>query len=532
MRQAALALSLLCLGAASRQAGKPTYDLILKNAQVVDGAGNPWFRADVAISGGTIAAVGHPLRGPAVRVIDVAGQVVAPGFIDVHTHARRGIFDLPTADNYVRQGVTTVFEGQDGSSPLPIRDFLERAARAQPAVNFGTFIGHGSVRQEVLGRMDRRATPEELARMADMVRQGMAEGAFGLSSGLFYLPGVFAPTEELIALSLVAAESGGIYITHMRNEAAKVLDSVRETIAIGEGAHIPVQITHHKVAGVAQKGKSRETLRLVAEARARGVDITLDAYPYTASSTSLENLLPVWSREGGREHLLARLADAEQRPKIKEAIVENIRLDRGGGDPANVQVAFCEWSTSLPGKNLTQITRERGGAQTLEGAADTVLWIIEQGGCRGIFHAIAAEDVDRIVGDPLTMIASDGEVVLFGKASPHPRSYGTFARVLAVYARERKLLSLEEAVRKMTSYPAARLGIADRGLVSPGMKADLVVFDPGRIADKATYDEPHQYAVGVSHVLVNGQIVFSDGKMTGARPGVVLYGPGFAKTAP
>jgi dihydroorotase/N-acyl-D-amino-acid deacylase len=376
--------------------------------------------------------------------------------------------------------------------------------------------------------VDRRANPEEMARMSGLVRQGMAEGAFGLSSGLFYLPGTFAPKEEVVALARVAAEAGGIYITHMRDEAAGVLESVRETIAIGEGAGLPAQITHHKVIGPAQKGMSRESLRLVEEARARGVDVTMDAYPYMAGRTGLDSLLPVWAREGGRQAMLARFADPAQRAKIVAGVVENLRNDRGAGNPANVQISYSPREPELAGKTLAEITRGRGRGPGFEPAAETVLEILEKSFVRAIFHSMAPEDVERIVVHPWTMIASDGEVVTADTAQ-HPRSYGTFARVLGEYVRERKLLTLEEAVRKMTSFPAARLNLSDRGLVMPGMKADLVVFDPERVADRSTYEKPHEYAEGFSHVIVNGQLVLDDGKMTGTRPGRVLYGPGYSR---
>lgn len=531
MKRAAFALSLVFLGATAPQAPAPAYDIILRNARVVDGAGSPWFRADVAISGDTIAAIGRPLSGRAARVIDVGGQIVSPGFIDMHTHARRGIFDLPTADNYLHQGVTTLMEGNDGNSPVPIGEFLEKVARARTACNMGTFIGHGSVREEVLGRVNRQANPAEMARMAAMVRAGMTEGAFGLSSGLVYLPGTFAPTQEVVALARIAAETGGIYITHMRDEAAGVMESVRETIAIGESADLPAQITHHKVAGPGQKGKSRETLRLVEEARARGVDVTMDAYPYMAGRTGLDSLLPVWAREGGREAMLARFADPTLRPKILAGIVESLRMDRGAGDPANVQISYSPREPELAGKTLAEITRARGRGTGFEAAAETVLEILQKSFVRAIFHSMAPEDVERIVVHPLTMIASDGEVVPVDTAQ-HPRSYGTFARVLGEYVREKKLLTLEEAVRKMTSFPAARLNLPDRGLLSPGMKADIVVFDPERVADRSTYEKPHQFAEGFSYVLVNGQLVLTEGTITGARPGKVLYGPGHARPAP
>jgi len=363
------------------------------------------------------------------------------------------------------------------------------------------------------------------------VRQGMRDGAFGLSTGLFYVPGIFTPTDEVIELAKVAGQMGGIHQSHMRNEAAGVLDSVRETIAIGERGGLPTQVTHHKIIGTGNWGKSVETLRLVHEARERGVDATIDQYPYTASSTGIGALLPPWALEGGQEQTIGRLADPAQRAKIKAAVVENLTVDRGGGDPKNVAIASCAWDPSLAGKNLAEITQARGKEPTFENAAETAMFIVEKGGAQGIFHAIDEKDLERILADPLTMVASDGEVPVFGKAAPHPRSYGTFARVLAVYVHDTGLLTLEEGVRKMTSLPAARLKLLDRGILRPGMKADIAVFDPARVRDKATFENPHQYAEGFSEVIVNGQVIYENGAMTAARPGRVLYGPSYAGPA-
>lgn len=511
--------------ATSLAAQQPDYDLLLRNGRVVDGSGAPWFRADVAIRGDSIAAVGRGLAGRARRTLDVGGAVIAPGFIDLHTHARRNIVKVPTADNYVRQGVTTLVEGPDGSSPLPLRPFLDEVRVARPVPNLGSFVGQGSVREKVIGLVDRKATPAELAEMQELVRQGMRDGAFGMSTGLFYLPGTFTPTAEVIELARVAGELGGIHISHMRQEAAQVLDSVRETIEIGEKGGLPTQVTHHKVIGTGNWGKSVETLRLIDAARARGVDATIDQYPYTASSTGLESLLPAWSREGGAAALQKRLQDPETRRRIQAAVVENLKYDRGGGDPKNVQFANCRWDESLAGKNLADATRAAGREVGFETAATTAIEMVEKGGCQSIFHAIGEEDLQRILKHPATMVASDGEVTTFGQASPHPRSYGTFVRVLGRYVREKKLLTLEEAVRKMTAMPAGRIGLADRGLLRPGMKADLAVFDPDRVADTATFEKPHQYAEGVSLVVVNGEVVFENGAMTAARPGRILLGP-------
>ena len=532
MRSTAV-LALLAAGLAlASSAGGQEYDLVIRNGRVVDGTGAPWRRADVAVRGDTIVAVAPRITAAARRSIDAAGRVVTPGFIDIHTHARRGIFEVPTAENYVRQGVTTLVEGQDGSSPLPLGAFLAKVAALRPAVNFASLVGHGSVREAVMGRADRAPSAAELGRMQDLVREAMREGAFGLSTGLFYVPGTFARTEEVVALARVAGEMGGIHVSHMRDEAGGVVASVRETIAIGEEGRLPTQVTHHKTIGRAAWGQSAETLRLVEEARRRGVDVTIDQYPYTASSTALSAaLFPAWALEGGTEAVKKRIASSADRARIRETVVEKIRNERGGGDAGNIGIAACGFDPSLEGKSLARIATERGLAPTVENAADLAIEIVERGGASGIFHAISEEDVARILVSPFTMVASDGEIPVFGKGAPHPRSYGTFARVLAVYVREKKLLTLEEAVRKMTSFPAARLGLGDRGLVRPGMKADLVVLDPETVRDRATFDEPHRYAEGVSLVLVNGQVVLDEKGMAGARPGRVLPGPGVTRAS-
>ena len=504
----------------------PAYDLILKGGRIVDGTASPWYAADLAITGDTIVRIAPAINDPAKRVVNVKGLVVAPGFIDVHTHARRGIFEVPTADNYVRQGVTTLIEGPDGGSPIPLAPFLDKVAATRITPNFAMFIGQGSVRSEIMGEVDRPATRDELEKMRALVRQGMEQGAFGLSSGLFYVPGAFTPTEEVIELARVAGALGGIYISHMRDEAKGLQESVRETIAIGEKGGLPTQITHHKVVGKKYWGGSIATLRMIDEARARGVDATIDQYPYTASATSIgAALLPAWAGEGGREATLKRLKDPATRAKIKAESVAIIRDERGGGDPKNVSVSACQFDPKLAGQNLAQITQGRGLAVTLENAAETALWIVEQGGCGGIFHAIGEDDLQRILAHPATMVASDGEVAVFGRNVPHPRSYGTFARVLGLYVRDKKVLSLEAAVRKMSSFPAQRLGLADRGVLRQGLKADIAVFDAATIRDTATFEEPHSYAEGVSLVVVNGEVAFEDGKMTAARPGRILHGP-------
>jgi dihydroorotase/N-acyl-D-amino-acid deacylase len=526
IRTLMLVAPLLALGAVVGTQ-TPAYDLILRGGRVVDGTGAAWFRADVAIAGDAIARIAPRIDADAGRTIDVTGQVVAPGFVDIHTHARRGIRRNPTAANYVRQGVTTVVEGPDGSSAVPLGPFLDEMAALDTSVNIGSFIGQGSIRSEVIGSEDRAATADEIEEMEELVAQGMTDGAFGLSTGLFYVPGAFTPTDEVVALAKVVGRFGGMHKSHQRNDAAGVLDSVRETIQIGEEGGIPTQVTHHKVIGKPYWGRSVDALRLIDDARARGVDVTSDQYPYTASSTSVTSaLVPAWALEGGNDALRERLLDPETRARVLADSLAMIRDERGGGDPVNVQFVSCGFDPTLTGKTLADLMTERGMAPTLEQAAEAVIWTVEQGGCRGIFHAMSEEDLVRILSHPTTMVASDGEVPTFGQANPHPRSYGTFARVLGRYVREQRVLTLEEAIRKMTSLPASRLKLTDRGVLRPGMKADIAVFDPATVRDTATFTEPHQYAQGFSLVVVNGQVVFNGAEMTDARPGRVLYGPG------
>jgi dihydroorotase/N-acyl-D-amino-acid deacylase len=519
-------LAAVMLAGTAAPGAAQTYDLVLRNGRVVDGTGSPWYRADVAIRGGVIAEVAPAVAGTGTREIDVAGRVIAPGFVDVHSHGGGGIFAVPTADNYVRQGVTTLIAGPDGSSALPIRPWLDSLAALPRTVNMGTMVGQGTIRARVIGSVNRAATAEELERMRALAEEAMRDGALGLSTGLFYVPGTFTPTEEVIELARVVGRLGGIHKSHMRNEAAGVVESVRETIRIGEEGGLPTQITHHKVIGPGYWGASVETLRLVDEARARGVDVTIDQYPYTASATSIQAaLLPAWALEGGMQRTRERLADPALRARIRDESARIIELERGGNDPDNIVISSCGWDASLAGRTLGDVMQMRGLEMSLHGAADAAFWITEQGGCGGIFHAIGEDDIGRIMRHPATMIASDGDVIVFGRAQPHPRSYGTFARVLSEYVRERGVLTLEEAVRKMSAFPAQRMGLTDRGLIRPGMVADVAVFDPATVRDLATFENPHQYAEGFSLVIVAGDVVLEEGRVTEARPGRVLFGP-------
>jgi dihydroorotase/N-acyl-D-amino-acid deacylase len=501
------------------------FDLVITGGRVIDGSGDPWFYSDLGVKGDSIVALSNLSSASAARWIDAKGLVVAPGFIDIHTHARRGILQTPAAENYIRQGVTTLIEGPDGSSPLPIAPFLGQVAAAHPAPNFGTFAGQGSIREAVMGLVNRPATPAEIEKMRAITRQAMLDGALGVTTGLFYVPGNFTPTDEVIEIEKVAGTMGGMHHSHMRDEASHVLDSVRETIRIGEEGHLPTQVTHHKIIGKGNWGGSVDTIRLVDEARARGVDVTIDQYPYTASSTGTAGLIPQVFQEGGQKALIERLDAPAQRAKIKLAIIERIKFDRGGGDPANVVMANCSWDKSLAGKSLADITKARGREVTFENAAETLMEIQHSGGCQAVYHAISEEDLQRILKYPFTMVGSDGEIPQFGSGAPHPRSYGTFVRVLGRYVRELHTVTLEDAVHKMSGLPAQRLKLYDRGLIRPGMKADLAIFDAATVADTATFEKPHQYAVGVKYVVVNGKLVIDDGKLTSERPGRILYGP-------
>ena len=517
----------LLAGCGADEAG-PEFDVILEGGTVYDGSPGEGFAADVGIARDRITAVGSLAGRDAALRLDVSGLAVMPGIIDIHNHAirpdasRSGIYLWPDAENLVRQGVTSVIGGPDGWSPLPIEADFRQLEASPAAVNFGTFVGHGTVREEVMGFADRPATEQELAQMESLVDAAMRAGAFGLSSGLLYAPGSFAPTGEIVALARVVRPYGGIYISHMRNEALGVHDSIRETLAIGASAGVPVQVTHHKVMGQPMWGRSDENLALIDEAIKNGLDVTSDQYPYTASSTGLRAVFPRWSLAGGTEALEARLADPAQRARIREGIVYSLVNERGGNDPARVVLANCSFDPELNGLDLAQVLAKRGMDTTIENAAELIMELQVAGGCICVYHAMAAGDVDRIMVHPRTMIASDGGIMASGPLRPHPRNYGTFARVLGHYVRERGLLPLPVAIHKMTGMVAARLGLDDRGRIAPGAVADIAVFDPETIIDRATFEDPHQYAEGVRHVFVNGVAVLLDGKMTAARPGQVL----------
>ncbi|NIP18744.1 MAG: amidohydrolase family protein [Xanthomonadales bacterium] len=502
--------------------------LVLTGGTVYTGENTGGVVTDVWIKDDRIVGLGDFGGEPAGLAQDVSGLAVVPGFIDLHSHAirdnpeRSGLLRWPDAENQVRQGVTTVIGGPDGWSPLPLEEAFATLEANPPAINFGAFVGHGAVRQAVVGLDDRPPTDAELEAMRLLVDEAMRQGAFGLSSGLVYTPGNFSDTSEIIELAKVAGRHGGIYISHMRNEALEVLESVEELIRIAEQGGLPGQITHAKAMGTAMQGRSTELLALVDAANARGVDISLDQYPYPAGSTGLTVQFPLWSRDGGDDRVAERLKDPALRDRIRAELEYQLVHVRGRNDPANVQLAWCSFDHSLDGLNLSQILEQRGVEVTIRNAAELIIELQEAGGCQAIYHAMHPDDVVNIMRHPRTMIAADGGVEIPGNGHPHPRNYGTYARVLGEYVRERGVMPFHTAIHKMTRMPADRIGIADRGRIEPGAIADIVVLDPQTVIDRATFVEPHQYAEGVVHVFVSGEAVLKNGEMTGARPGRVV----------
>ncbi|MBA2503699.1 MAG: D-aminoacylase [Pyrinomonadaceae bacterium] len=519
-------------GALSAHAEQPAalqYDLVIKNARIVDGTGNPWFVADIAIKDKRIALIGRIGAASVTRTIDARGLTVAPGFIDVHAHTE-GIYNQPEAENFIRMGVTSLVTGNCGSSTTDVAAFLGRIKERPLAVNIGTLIAHGSVRGKVVGLEARAPSGEEMRGMEALVEGAMRDGALGLSTGLIYVPGTYAKTDEVVALARVAARHNGLYATHMRDEGSGVMDAIRESIAIGEQANLPVEISHFKISSRKLWGNSTDTLGLVRDARRRGLQVTVDQYAYTASSTSLDVLLPDWALEGGRDEGRRRVEDAETHKRIVREMREGLKRS-GFKDYSYAVVAGYDADKSFNGLSIVEITNRVRGKKSLNEQIEQILEMYKAGGAGMVYHKMSEEDVRRIMQEPFTMIAADSGVRRFGEGAPHPRGYGNNARVLARYVREQKALTLEDAVRKMTSLPAQTFNLRDRGLLREGMMADLVIFDPQTISDEATFDRPHQYPTGISRVLVNGEIVFENNRMTEARPGMALRGAGATKEA-
>ncbi|MDR7523713.1 MAG: D-aminoacylase [Armatimonadota bacterium] len=528
------------------------FDLLIRGGHIVDGTGNPWFCGDVGVAGEWIASLGDLRGASARRVIDADGAVVAPGFIDLHTHSDFTLPRFPRADAMVRQGVTTQLVGNCGFSPFPVEpsrlDLLRPYAAFLDAglswtwtdaagyashletlplgCNVALQVGHGAVRIAAMGFDARDPTAQELGTMQRMVADAMEQGAFALSSGLIYVPGCYAGTDELVALADVVARYGGFYSSHIRGEGDTLVPAVNEALTVGRRAGVPVQLSHHKASGRRNWGRVEATLAMIDAARAEGMDVLADQYPYTAGSTTLAAIVPAWALEGGLDGLQHRLRDPALRARIRTEILgaggDDARAPAREFDPASIMISQIPDGPHKPfeGRWLGEIA----AAWNLE-PVDAALRLLEaeRGGIQMIVFSMSEDDVRRVMRHPAVAIASDGWTLHPASGGkPHPRSYGTYARVLGKYVRQDGVLRLEDAVRKMTSLPAQRLGCVGRGLIRPGCVADLVIFDPAQVADRATFEDPHQFCAGVSHVIVNGRAVIDEGQDTGLAAGRIL----------
>jgi N-acyl-D-amino-acid deacylase len=492
------------------------YDVLIRGGRVIDGSGSAPVRADVAVKDGKIAAVGQLAEATATRVIDANGRVVAPGFIDVHTHVEGGIERNPRADNFLLDGVTTVVTGNCGSSELNVAGWFDRLGKAGLGINVATLVGHNSVRREVMGAANRQATPAEIEKMRALIDRAMREGAVGFSTGLEYIPGTYSNTAEVVALAKAAATHGGIYTSHMRDEGIREIAAITEAANVGKEAGIPVQISHLKIDRRRVWGSSEQSLALIEKYRREGVEVTADQYPYDRAATNLGIRLPSWALADGK--IKERLADPETRRKIAEQMKSDLQ-QMGEPDYAFATVARFAPAPEYEGKSIVEISAMKGRPAGVDGQLETIFDLMNAGGASMIYKLMGDVDIDRIMKWPHTAIASDGGVTQMGVGSPHPRSYGTNARVLGEYVRTRKVLTLEDAVRRMTSLPARTFHLQDRGLVKAGMAADLVVFDPERVTDRATFAKPHAYSEGFDYVLVNGKVAVAEGKVTEERGG-------------
>jgi N-acyl-D-aspartate/D-glutamate deacylase len=531
----------LGLGAAPAPAQTaPDFDLLIRGGRVVDGTGNPGFVADVAIKQGRIAAIGKLGGRTAARAIDAAGLVVAPGFIDMHNHSDDTILADGDAQSMIRQGVTSMILGEGGSAAPSDRfpDFKSYFAKVLEkgvSTNVGSYIGSGQVWERVHGPRSGPASKQDRERMQAIVRQAMEQGALGVASSLSGPPGAWIETDTLVAMCQAAAPYGGIYSTHMRTEGLGVFEAVDEAIAIGRRAGVLVDIIHLKIAEHTLWGKMPALIDKIAAARAQGADVQAHVYPYRAGQNNLSSIVPPWAHEGGRKAMIDRLRDPGTRKEIENDVINGIPgwynhyTAVGGWEGMQLVSLSSPEHKRFEGKRMSDVIKASAGKKPTDVLFD--LLIANNGSVPTVYFHHAEEDMRHALKQPFVSIGSDGTAVKtegpLAKGSPHPRYYGTFPRVLGRYVREQNLISLEEAIRKMTSANAAKVRLYDRGLLRPGLWADVAVFDPARVIDKATFEKPAQYAVGVEYVIVNGKVVLDrGGKHTGARPGAILYGPG------
>ena len=513
-----LALLLLALPALAAD-----YDILIRNARVVDGAGNPWYRADVAIKDGKIAKIGTLPTASATKTIDAAGRVLTPGFIDVHTHIEAGIFLVPRADSFLRDGVTTLVTGNCGMSATNMKEFYDRLEKQGIGPNVTALIGHNAVRNEVMGSANRAPTAAEQTKMNAIVSQAVRDGAVGFSTGLWYVPGTYSKTPEVAAMAQAAKAAGAqVYATHMRDEGMTVEDAIREALEIGRQSSLPVQISHFKIIDKRRWSNSTKTLQMVEDARKEGMDVVVDQYPYTAASATMDIFFPRDVFADGPAAIHERLSSPASRKRIAAQMAKESGLRQGQADYAFAVIASFPEDRSLEGKSISEINLARGRKKTLADEIETIIDMRLKGRPAIVYHTMSDEDVDRIMRHPLSAVASDGSLVPFGETIPHPRNYGTNARVFAKYVRERHVLTLEDAVRKMTSLPARTFGLRDRGQIREGFAADLVLFDPDKVQDRAEFNKPHQYSTGFDFVLVNGAIAVEDGQPNTTRQGRAL----------
>jgi N-acyl-D-amino-acid deacylase len=522
MKLSSLTLVIIITLAACTTKNQPEkVDILISGGSVFIGDNLDLIETDVGISQNRIVYLGKEFTGKVGRVIDASGLTVSPGFIDMHTHLDP-LMKIPDATSHLMQGSTTALGGPDGGGPWPFEAYLDSLDKMSLGINVAYLVGHNSIRRAVMSMDNRAPTAEELIIMKSYVQQAMDAGAFGISTGLKYLPGAFSNIDEVIELSKIASDHGGIYTSHLREEGLGLLAGVSEAIEIGRLAEIPIVLTHHKAIGMPVWGKSIITLAMVDSARALGIDVMMDQYPYTASYTGIAVLIPAWSRAGGQDEFIKRTEDPVLRDSILAGIEFNILNDRGGGDLRRVQLAKTPWDESLSGKTLHDWADRRGMATDEKTGAILVLEAQISGGGTAIYHAMDEKDVERIMQHPMTMIGSDGRLTNMDEGWPHPRWYGTFPRVLGEYVREKKVLDLSTALTKMTSMPADRLGLENRGRIKVGNIADITIFNASTIKDNSKFTEPHHYPSGIIFVLVNGVVTIDDGVMTKNRAGLLL----------
>jgi N-acyl-D-amino-acid deacylase len=500
-------------------------DILIRNGKIIDGTGNNWYYGDIAVTDGKIVGVGRQLIFAATKTIDATGLIVAPGFIDVHTHLEGDELKDPNATNFILDGVTTCITGNCGSSNTDIGKYLRWLDSLKLSINVASLIGHNDVRKEVMGKANRNATASEMESMKDIVDKAMRDGAVGFSTGLIYIPGTYTKTAEIVELAGVAAKYNGVYATHMRDEGDSVAYAIDEALTVGREAKIPVEISHFKLSGQQNWGRSKETVSMIETARKEGVEVTIDQYPYTASNTNISTLIPDEVLADNQDSINSRLQNPQTRKYVIEHMLQRLKK-RNLKHFSYAVVAYYKSDTTYNGKSIEQINLIKGNKHTKEKEAEVIVDIMMHGGASAVFHGMSEDDVKRIMKYPFNMFASDASIREFGAGMPHPRGYGTNARVLAEYVRDQHVISLEEAVRRMTSLPAQKFQLHGRGLLAEGFAADIVIFDETKVQDLSTYDRPHAYSTGFKYVIVNGALTVDEDRHIGTRAGRALYGPG------